>query len=501
MYQRKSKKWLTVRVVASYLVMTIAIAIILTVTVLLTLGYRFDHDGRVSQGGLVQFGSTPGGASIQVDGQKTGLTTTNQKTLAAGAHEFSYAREGYREWKKSLDLKAGNILWLNYARLVPNQLTPQTVATYDSLSSASASPDSTRIVLVPNAEEPKVTIETIKSDKIKTTKFTLPEGSYTSDEINKKHDFSIEKWSNDSRYILLKHTYGVNSVEWLRVDTSQLDSNNAEAVINITTSLSLGLESVEFDPQNGSRLYALTSSDNDLRRINLDDTTISAPLAQNIARYSVASDGMITYATNFEKDTKKRSIGYVSAGSTKNQTLRIFNDDRDDALFVASGTYYSQRYVAVADSEKLMVFEADLPDSGSTNSTLSMKSIATEKLPFAPLDVSINTRGRFVTAQFADRYAVYDNELSTFTMTRLTKQPVSANTSHVDRDHWLDGYILYNDSDGLVTIRDFDGKNTQTIMTTAGYATTLSPNGKYLYSFQKDNDGKIALSRVQMILD
>lgn len=484
------------RRIITYIVTIIAIAVLATIMILLTLGYRLDKDHHLAQGGLVQFATTPSGAQVWIDGSNLGSTTSTQSTLAAGQHEFSYSKQGYHDWKKTLDLKAGSILWLNYARLVPNKLTPSTVATFSGVGSAKAAPDNTMIALIESKDTPKISLQIIKDQNVKAKEITLPADSYTPSPDPQNQTFTIDSWSPNSRYLLVKHTYNADKVEWLRVD-SQGDNK----VINLTNDLALDLDDLTFRPSNADQLYALSGPDKDLRRINLIDTTISAPLAQNVANYSVAGDGMITYVTASDKTAKTRTVGYVSDGSTKHQVLRTFDGSDDNPLFVASGLYYDQRYVAISDGSKLTIFTATLPDSAATGASLGLKVYTTQDLPFANPDaLTITTHGRFVSAEKGGRSTLYDLELDR--LTSLTFENDKHSNVVTPTLGWLDNYVRYNDANGMLQIQDFDGTNLQTIMPVVeGLDATLNPNGKYLYGFTKKSNGEIALARVQMILD
>jgi hypothetical protein len=66
---------------------------------------------------------------------------------------------------------------------------------------------------------------------------------------------------------------------------------------------------------------------------------------------------------------------------------------------------------------------------------------------------------------------------------------------------WIDDAHLSVVYDGHVTMRDFDGTNAHVIMpSVAGFASTLSENGKYIYGVN-NTDGTYRLERVTMILN
>ena len=500
MKRKSSPRLRAIRLAITYFVMIVAIVVIVTVLVFVLLGYQLSGDGRLTQGGLVQFGSNPGSATVYIDGVKFGSTTPTQTTLLSGSHSFQYQKQGYRPWQKTLSLMPGSVLWVNYARLVPTTLTPKTVANFDTVASALASPNNGIMAIVPDASQPKVVLGNITGDQVKTVDVTLPEGSFTAPTQPGDQTFSIASWSADSHYLLLKHTYNGNSVEWLRLDATSPATTTA--IQNITTELAVPLNTLVFRPSNSSQLYALSDSA-DLRLIDLSNQTISAPLATDVANYYVApDDGMVTYVTNTDAKTNSRSVGYISDGSTKSQVLRTYTDDGNVTLHAVSGVYYNQRYIAISHGDQLVVMSADLPDSGSADtSSLSLQVIKTETLPFATVDtLSDITRGRFVVASNSTTYTTYDLELGRYTTATFSG---SLDVRAAARPFgWLDNYVLYSVTGGELQLAEFDGGNHQSIVQAIpGLDETLSPNGKYLYEFMTTTDGKVALTRVQMILN
>jgi hypothetical protein len=109
----------------TYGVMTVASVVLTVLLVFVALGYRLDKGFTFSQGGLVQFRSLPDGASVTIDGQLQ-FNAPNKSNLAAGTHNFTMALAGYHTWSKTADLAPGQLLWLNYARLIPNTITTST---------------------------------------------------------------------------------------------------------------------------------------------------------------------------------------------------------------------------------------------------------------------------------------------------------------------------------------------------------------------------------------
>ena len=82
MFRRPSKKQLLIRRVIVSVVMTLAVLVIVTGTILFVLGYRLDSGkGRLEQNALIQFDSVPGTAYISIDGKVIGSRTATKQSL------------------------------------------------------------------------------------------------------------------------------------------------------------------------------------------------------------------------------------------------------------------------------------------------------------------------------------------------------------------------------------------------------------------------------------
>jgi hypothetical protein len=204
MYHPPSKRKQLVQRVAIYGVMSVSVVVLVTVLVFFMLGYRFNkNDGKIEQGGLVQFSSVPGGADVRIDGSDYGSQTPTKATLASGSHYFTMERSGYRQWQKTVDLDAGSVLWLNYARLVPNSLTPQNVADFPALGSTAASPDNKWMALIADKKTPDITLADLSRDKVEPKVVSLPASSYTKPSKGKTQSFALDSWDPSSHLLLV----------------------------------------------------------------------------------------------------------------------------------------------------------------------------------------------------------------------------------------------------------------------------------------------------------
>lgn len=484
MYHPSSKRKQIIQRVVVYGFMSLTVVGLVVVLVLIMLGYQFNqNDGRVEQGGLVQFNSRPTGGSVSIDGASFGTRTPSKTTLTAGQHYVTMQREGYKTWQKSVNVTAGGILWLNYTRFIPNELKTTNVTDFRSVSSTSVSPDSKWMVIKENPADALIYLVDISDDTIKRSTLELPTDSYTPASEGKAHSFSLVTWEPDSRYVLVKHMYDDTKTEWLVVDTQ-----DAAKTINVTKLLNIDASKLAFSGNNPKVLYAQIGSD--VRRLDLGSATLSRPLASNVAEFSIYEDSTIVFTSLLDPGTKKRSVGYYDQGSDKTRIVRTYTDDGTTSLHFAVGEYFNENYFAIIYGEKVDILKGDFANPSAAKRVSGM-TVAGGAQYFA-----IPTDGRFVVAQQGDTYTVNDLELKRTTTTQLKgTAPVT------DELKWLDTYTVWSDRDGMVRLYEFDGANQHNIMPVVpGFNVTLNPNAKYMYGINKSEDGIFHLQRVRLVL-
>lgn len=468
--------------VAVYSFMTLSVVVLVSILMLVVLGYSFNQkDGRLEQGGLLQFGSVPTGATVTLDELTLGTRTNTKATVDSGNHSVSFNRNGYRTWQKSINILPGQIGWLNYARMVPTELKPESQRTFTSLAGSLASPGRKWIALQQSADQPVFEIADIQSDSVKYTPLTIPETVYTVPAAGMTQTFGLETWSRDEEALLIKHTYDEGKVEWLLVDRDE----PAKAV-NINASLGVNPSRIVF-AGNGNRLLFAQTEDS-VRRINIDDMTLSRPLVTRVDNFNVFDDKTITYATVGD-EAGKRTVGYAAVDIEQPVPIQTYAAD-GQSLQAVLKVYFNKRYLSVAHGQMLTIKNGDLPTRTNKG---DLKSYAQATLPAGVTTLSSSSNGRFVMAQLPDGYATYDLELKKYDKTTW------ANLTTVQRPlQWLDDYILWSDNGGQLRMYDFDGANQQNIMSVVeGQTAGISPNGKFFYGVTKSDKG-FELSRVQM---
>lgn len=464
--QNQKRKQLAIRYF-TYGVMSLAVVAISAVCILLALGYGFDFkQNAVVQHALVQFMSFPSNAQITLDNQQLNFHTPGKDNVDPGPHTVTMKLDGYRDWTKTVTLHAGELRWLNYARLIPNTVTTSSIKDFPVVSSDIASPDRKWMAIIGDPAKPEITLADLRnSSKVQYQTVAIPATAYTT-VAGQPSSFQLVEWDFGARFLLVKHTYG-DKVEFIRVDRT-----NQVPAANITTTLSINTTEIHFSGTSGNVFYAHDTSD--LRKLDIAAGTISSPLASNVSSFLLYKTDTLTYVS--DKDDV-RSVG-VRDGDQVKADLRKY--DTTQPVLTSISSYYSDTYVAIARGTSVEViknpFDKDTAD----------KTYATVTLPVSASWLQFSSSGRFIVAGTGTQFVTYDLE---------TKQTFSVNLPGTSTDvtkplQWMDDYTLVSTADQNLRLSEFDGGNQQVITDAApGFYATFSDDGKYLYSIAKTTGG------------
>lgn len=486
MHQWLLKRKILIKRTAVYALMTLAVVIVVTFIMFFVLGFRFNADnGRIEQYSFLQFGTSPSGATVTIDGAEIGSKTPNKTSVRAGQYKIGMSKDGYEPWQKTVNVKSGTINWLNYVILVPKKLSVEPVVKYDSVYSSLASPEGRSMIVQQQSDKPAFELADLSSDIVKSTKLTMPTNIYSeATKVGVVHAFNIVKWDDGGRYVLVKHNYG-DKEEWLVLDTQDVGLTK-----NITRIFNIPISSINFSGTSGNEFYVLNQSD--IRKLNLSAGTISKPLVSNVTSFSVYKSNIITYIGVDTSAAGGQVVGLYRDGDTVSHVLRT-TTDKNAILHIATVHYYVADYIAISDGKKVDILSGSYPNSASDNAT-SMKIIATYAAKEVVQNLSFSPIGEYVLTQTGANYSSYDLEYQTISSSTIE------GTGNVAQLKWLDENYLWSDRSGNLIVSEFDGTNSHTIAPILiGQDAALTHNGKYIYSINKFSTG-YQLQRVLMIL-
>ncbi|MBC7746723.1 PEGA domain-containing protein [Pedobacter sp.] len=475
---RLSKRKKTALRFFSYGVMTLAVLVLSVFCILLILGFQFNvKNGTLEQGGLFQFRSFPSGASLDLDGKQLSFRTPGKLNAVAGDHTVTMKLNGYQDWQKKTTLKAGELKWLNYARLVPQTITSRTVNTFTNVTDTLPSPDRQWYSLITDLAAPVVTLYDIRDPKKPVaSNITIPAGSFTT-VAGVPDSFSIDEWDFGARFMLIKHQSGT-TVEFIRVDRTL-----ANETLNVTKEFNLPFSEVHFSGTSGNVFYALNGTD--LRKIDLGNKSVSQPLVSDVVRFELYKSNVIAYeATHIDK----RIVGvYINDEDTLVRSYPL-----DESVQIDISSYYDHEYLAIGHGKTIEIIKDPLENTDSAG-----RVFATFTTAYDIAWVQLASSGRFLVAGNGTDISTYDIETDELFISRFegTAQNVSRPLQ------WLDDYYLVSDATSSLVIGEFDGTNRHDIVSVApGYAVTLSEDGEYLFSIGRTATG-FTLQSSHMIND
>ncbi len=461
MHKPKNRKQEILRRTLVYGLMTLIVTLLVTILLFIVMGYQYDEDsGRIEQGGLLQLASKPTGAKASIDGNEISGRTDTKYYALAGEHDVKLELDGYRPWEKHVKLGAGSILWLNYARMIPQQIVTETVAGYNRLDSSLAAPNKRYVILSTNAANPNFEVINLVGDKPVSQPIVLPDGSYTK---STNGQYGFVEWDKTSRYVLVRHDYS-GGLEFILVDTQDIGQSK-----NLRSVMAMDIKKVLFAFSGGRNVYAI-GTDNRLVSDDLGDGSAPIVIGNRVADFAINHESYVTFNSLADEKTGRYNLGYYRTGSS---TENIVATSASEKARVVIAHYFNADYVAYYDGSDLKISHV-----GSGINTVDAQSSAIATLPnIGDVDnLDFGPNGRFVLASSKTNHLIYDLELNQYA-------DISASLSG-GTPTWLDEYYLSSVKDGKLNIYEFDGQNKHEITTgISGQAVVISVNNSYIYTF------------------
>lgn len=460
----------------TYGVMAIATVVGVIVCIGWAMGYRFDlMSGQLSQVALLQFNTFPTGAVVDINGASLSTRTPTRSNIKTGQTKVSMSLTGYRGWSKTVSALPSSVRWLDYARLVPQNVKTESVKTFTNVVDMLPTPDRKWAAVLTNESTDDTTLVDLADPK--QIRFSAIELSNLHLATDGESKFKIIEWDKDSRYLLVKHQLG-DQVEYLEYDRQD------KITRNLSSDFGLELTELHFSNAGGDVIYTLTGAD--LRKINYADKSISAPLATGVTSYVLLGDsGRIVYLS--------KKVG----GGKASQVISIYDDGKitklktyDDAQTTLIGFFRNNDidYLAVGRGEMVSVYPDPLKRQRQSHDF--NKSVAYLSSPGGIDWMKVNPTGRFVLAGKGNKVVCYDVE---------TTENYSFELARRGEPVWLDGYHLLDVKNGVLNMVEFDGQNAQHLVS-GRLPAFLSANEKYLLSLDSISGGAV-LQRSQMVID
>ncbi|RWZ79263.1 MAG: PEGA domain-containing protein [Candidatus Chaera renei] len=446
----------------TYGVMTVTTVALSAILLFLALGYRFDKKNLTfSQGALIQLRSRPEGANILVDNAKLGFNTPGKIIVSAGGHQVSMSLNGYRPWSKTVTVQPGQLLWLNYIRLVPDSITTRVIKQFPELNAARFSPDRRWLALQPSAAQPLLLLADLRNEQ----KPAFSDWAFTLPPLPPGTAQSIEivEWDLGGRFLLIKRTVG-QAQSFFRLDREK----PAEALaVNPVLPGAPAVSAVHFAGTNGDVIYVLTAA-GELRRLSLSAGGGGDLLASGVTQFNVYRGDMLWYIAD------RQNVRQVGVIKNSRDSVPI-TYPAGTPLRVALSSYFGHDYLAVADANRVSLIRDPAETAGVASSDFA--SFKTDQSSVDWLYFSAN--GRMLVAQQQANLTVYDLETN-----QIFRRSFPLGAQEPARKlGWLDDYYFWLDFGGNLRIVEFDGSNERFISSVhSGFEASFSENGQVLFS-------------------
>ncbi len=464
-----------------YGVMTIGIVALTIIGVFFVLGYRISlqqNTVNVSRGGLLKFNTQPQGATIYFDSTRLATNTPHQVNITSGKHQVSYTKEGYQSWQKDITMHPGELLLLSYARLIPNSITTTSLRSLPSLHQTLAAPDREWLALHESPESPIFILTDVRNERdIKFTTLALSETVFNK-KPNAVSNFQFVEWSEDSKFLLIRHTSG-EDVEYIRIPRD--DQSRA---VNLTKLFNMPLGTVQFSSDNPNVFYA-TDKSASLYRIDTTNSANKLKIAENVAQFDGLDDNKVAFiAPAADKSQKDIVLSVWQQGDGKATVVKTIPAGQPVLLTYKS--YLSREYISLAIGANLIVYENPFDKDRKTLQNTTLASM--------PTVLIVSPGGRFIMAQNGETIASYDIELRsnhTLASPGEARQPLQ----------WVDDYHMALTGGGSVRFVEFDGSNVQQVtQVVPGYDSMIGIDGRVFVSIGRNSaSGALELQQSQLL--
>lgn len=450
-----------------YGAMTIVTLLLAVLSIYFVLGYRVNTALEVEQGGLLKFDSRPRGAIVTLNGARAN-PTRYQVNAAAGQHQVAYSRPGYAPWAKTVTLSAGEVLWLEYARLIPTTIETAPLFNLPAVHQIKTAPNRQRMLVHETADSRNyLLLDASNERQVRQEPLSLPDGLLSVVEAGQPSTIDIIGWSRDSQVVLLKHSFNQASVEYIRLPLDQ--PQQAE---NVSRQFSLPLVALQFADGSNSVFYGLSSQEQSLYRLDRGAPQRPSLVANNVLAYDDLNESAIAYVSGPRAGSPNRELQVWN----KNGNRQLLGSSTDQTpVQLRYNQYYSHTYLTEVRGSSLTVTEDPLDDDS--------RVMASQSLSFEPSLMSVSPGNRFISLQRDSGVAVYDLELA-----RLNSFAAPGEGGRPLQ--WADDHHLALTSDNKLRLVEFDGTNLQPIAASAaGYDVLIGTEGRVLLSLTRNQDG------------
>jgi hypothetical protein len=423
---------------ASYFCLAVFVIVGTVGLVFYARGYYYNpRSGQIVSNGLVLVTSEPVPADIYLDGIATGKRTQWRSTIPTGEHTISLRREGYREWRRTFEIETGEVLWLSYPLLLPQNLSSRELIRLEGRTVLSSSQDNS-LLAVANGQA----LSLIRTDTPLQSQISM---NVAEQVPNLSGRIRSIIWSDSADRLVLTLDDG-KTPSFVLVEICRRDTT-ARLVTNIVE----GYSDTQFVPGSDRQVYGLREKQ--LWRLDLGGDQDPVRVAEQADKYQADGDELVTWEAAsqrviFHRDDKSLALNIEPVGDLTDLVL---------------GRHEGNAIVALASQSRGVTI---VHRPGETD-----EKIITS--PFVPQRI-LMSRGADYLAVFSGKgFQVYDIERSRF-------HNFSLPTKTVSNIRWATNAHLSAVADNQAILFDFTGDNLQRLGAAEPGLVVLSPKQSHI---------------------
>lgn len=428
----------------------LALGVVVMTFALVAYGNDYTYDwqtGQIVQRGHVILASLPSRIKVKADGKQLNDGTPYQGVWDVGQHTFELAKEGYRGWKKTVSVVAGQVTLINYALLVPNEPRRAVQDTRDQMLSPVVSTDRRHVAyIVPGTNSSLYIMDVGSAQPVKQYQARSASGEVPAEQLE-----SVA-WSDDASHVLIRSKIGPTV-------TYRIMAAGGGEIINLTDTFKFDFTGIGFSAYNWRQLYWI--SPEGLRRVDVDSRSVSAVLADNVSQFWPAGD-RILYVRKIQAVP---SLWSVDRSGRQQQLIA--------ALPVSDS--YSVAYANFDGNDELAVVPKNVK-VGTLYRNIFSDNPTTRVIARDVENASFSPDGHLVVFYSGVKQVAYDlkrNDLIGDDASYEWRDQPDSLTSLT----WFDNYHLLSVRGGKLYLSEYDGFNVVELASLAG--TLAMPTNDY----------------------
>lgn len=486
--QAKKKK--KQRLYVGYVLVAILIGLATYILLATAVGYELlPSKGVVVQNGLLFVDATPGSSTVTINGKPEENKTEAKFALVGGAYDIGISQPGYVDWSKRINLEGGQVKFVNYPKLFPLVISPESISDYSaSVGFSTQSPDRKWLLVQPNAEVPSINIYDLESEELKSTSFVIPQTTLSPKDGSYGVLSPIE-WSTDNKHLLISQTLLDGKKNFFVIDRE-----SGDATINLNTLFSSNPTSVTLFDKKPGKFYFYFADAGTLRIAESNTRIVSEPIIEQVLAYKSYGNDLISFVT--PKDAESGKVFVKIRDNDKIYALSQIDFDPASKYLLDIVKFRNNWFYPVGSSASDRVIIYRNPLDAITKKVPEKPVVAAILRLNSPQAIEFSANTRFLLIQSGSKFNVYDAEAKENYVFEITDKIDQGTTAK-----WMDGHRIQYTSGGKLLVTEFDGKNTRNLVqnkpSTTGF---FSNNYEELYTIGLKADGSSVLQRSSLII-